>query len=307
MRIQAIRVYVLIWLGLFVFCSLAYSQEKLPAVQFRVASLADPWQRNTNEVLFEPFLPIDWARMARQNFREFDLDHPDMSKIVNRGLCGMEASAVFEYKAALPNDWKAESYYALTETGLVAVQPEGLVGTVGYYNPSGPCEEKSGPSHVGTAVFDGRVRARTSGSTELADVGFVMMSVEPSAVTITLLPVGEKRADEVVVMHVDVSGDERGSTSDVPYPFNMEGVQPYEKDSENGGPRAVLRQSFGDRGQPALKIYSFSVSGEASTYVFVRWRNGGWGSQCMTFAYSLYRLAKHGISVINSAYPPCHI
>lgn len=233
-------------------------------------------QATSRGVSFEPAFPVDWERVARTNFRLFDVDHPDRAQV--RGHYFEPGGiALFEYEALLPASKTSSYHYALAESGAVPLLPEKLLGSIGY-------DSNRSATRVQPPRFWGTMLARAATGQAVADVGFVMIADKP--LTFQMIKVAAS-ADNGSAGIVRTKVDEK-------------------KDA------FVYRDSEGSHFQigehttkfPGVKsAYVMSVSGDQTKYLFVRWApDTDCVEGCCQHSYLLIRLGKEAEVVAESSY-----
>jgi hypothetical protein len=246
---------------------LCAAAQQTPALVILPATL------DSGAVRFSPSASIDWAKLARQHFKRFSLDHPDNEQIL-RQWSEVTNHAVFEFDAPLPPG-PAQFYYLLSESGVTALKPEKLAGSVSY--------ETDGTS-VSSAppAFDGVMVARPA-SSKATDAGFVLISATARTFDTSPVPFADSEKDTGIFRRVVEKQAE--------YSYN-----------DSSGHHGVLARHALAFPLPK-KAYLLKVSGEASQYLFLRWTpDKSCAEGCCESGFSLYRLDQQIVPVLDNFY-----
>jgi hypothetical protein len=186
-------------------------------------------------VYFKPLVPMDWQDIARKNFKQFDLDHPDRKEI-QRHYVSISGESPFFYSAPLPRGTKSGFYYIFYSGGVVSITLTELAGTIVYRV---------------TPTFSGMVVARAPGP------GFVVMSDTPRAV--------EKTLDLPLVNGPNVPG-----ISAQTRPGNIDYVY-----TDEQGRHTVMSGLCHTVRMAPIKTYLATFVADPTRYVFIVWGDKG--------------------------------
>ena len=262
---------VLLWILLL--SHVVSAQEKPLPIGFHAAFLNVSGEMP--EIRFDSFFQVDWGQTARENFRLFDPNHPDLEQIRKHEGSIMRLSTI-EYDAPIPTAWRKVGYYLITEKGLVALDSARLIGTITY--------ETDGAGNLANEPprFSGKVAARLTGEANYSDAAFVLMSEMPqkSSSSNVSLFVAQNSSDGILT-YIE---SERVVNA---YMYWHWAVLEHSSDFKDFGPRTA---------------YELSISGASGVYLFVHWTTGcGLGAQR---AYSLFRVERedNAVEVANQIF-----
>lgn len=193
----------------------------------------EPAYGGAETVYFKPLVPMDWEKIARKNFKLFDLDHPDPKQIA-RAYVSISGESPFSYSAPLTQGTESGYYYIFYSGGVASITPLRLEGTIVY----------------GTSTrFSGMVVARGSGP------GFAVMSNAPRTV--------EKTLDIPLVNDPNVRGIyAQTSLGSIAIVY-----------TDERGRHTLLSGLCYRSGTVPVQAYLATFTGDSTRYVFIVWND----------------------------------
>lgn len=243
------------------------SEFKQQSVEFR------PGYLEAGELRVEPTVPIDWEKIAQQNFRLFDLDHPD-PKLIKEHWSEISSAAMFDYDAPLPSG-KSGYYFAVCSTGLAEFRPDKLHGRITF-----PADADS--KLTGSPQFTGELAGKPICPNSPLDPGFVLFSAVPRTSATRPVAIGFSDSQPYISKKID------GNNAVYTY-------------SDREGHSIVLGTHPVQ--YAGLQTATFiSISGD-DTYLFIRWvADTKCVEACCENRYALYRIAKEVTEVLDNDY-----
>lgn len=218
--------------------------------------------------LFEQLVPIDWVKVARANFRRFELEKPDPEEI-RKHYFEPGGSSHLYYEAPLPASLREGSYYLLSENGIFQTRPQGLVGMV-VYDTDRERRAVGGPRLYGeiSAVVEGQAPQ---------DAGFVIRT---------------KSDEPVKLRKVEIGRNAPLPRAAIDAPGSVTFVDEQQRS---------WKAKFSQIGEQEKIIAAYLVHVGKARYLFVRWGPTGTDITC-AFIYTLFAIGDDMVEAAWNAY-----